>query len=419
MSVELNATPRLRCNLRCTYCYQAGVRARLAGEADPAWDIEAVKRAVERGMGRATLEEVKEQRRERPVLFGGEPLLAPRDQLRAWWAWCLERWGGSALQTNGALLTDAVVEDLVRYRVSVSVSWDGPEELSFGRWAGTPEATLVQEGRTRDGVLRCVLAGITPSVSFVLNRYNAGPARLPRLLRWLGELDDLGVRAATFHLLERDGDARHVRLTEDETVEAVKSLYRLELGLRRLRFRTFTEALTLLRARDGRRPVGCVWTGCDPDTTTAVHGVEVDGTRSKCARVLKDGRPVPPAPRPSYARQLRLWSTPQEEGGCAGCRFFVVCKGYCPGTGEGGDVWARTEHCGVWKRVLAWLEGAMVKEGEAPVTTLPELPEVEGQMVRSWYAGRRVSVEAALAAARGDPVGAALAEARGEPLGRG
>src|SRR5687767_16009133 len=99
--------------------------------------------------------------------------------------------------------------------------------------------------------------------------------------------------------------------------------------------------------QDEKASVTCVWNACDPYTTSAVRGVDGDGSLTNCGRTFKDGIPYRKASTVGRERQLVLHNTPQELGGCKGCRFFFACKGYCPGTALGGDWRKRTEHCRV------------------------------------------------------------------------
>ena len=112
----------------------------------------------------------------------------------------------------------------------------------------------------------------------------------------------------------------------------------------------------------------CVWTACDPYTTQAVRGVEGHGQRSNCGRTNKDGIDFVKGNKPGYERYLALYATPQEVGGCQDCRFFLMCKGQCPGTAIDGDWRNRTEHCEVWKAVYGLLETELVAEGKNPLS---------------------------------------------------
>ena len=72
-------------------------------------------------------------------------------------------------------------------------------------------------------------------------------------------------------------------------------------------------------------------------------------------------------------RQHVLWATPQEEGGCRGCRFFLQCGGQCPGTAIGGDWRRRSADCFTWFSLLERVEGQMLARGERPASLEPDL----------------------------------------------
>ena len=88
--------------------------------------------------------------------------------------------------------------------------------------------------------------------------------------------------------------------------------------------------------------------GLNTDTTRAVQGIEGTGRLSNCGRTNKDGVDFVKAATPGYERYIALYQTPQDQGGCSGCRFFIFCKGQCPGTAMNGDWRNKTEHCDLW-----------------------------------------------------------------------
>jgi uncharacterized protein len=120
MTVELRPYGT-RCNIQCRYCYQEPRRE--AGNLARAFDLEKMKRAVESEGGPFSL-------------FGGEPLLLRLDELEELWAWGLERYGVNSIQTNGTLIRDEHIALFHKYRVSVGISMDGPDELNDVRWPG-------------------------------------------------------------------------------------------------------------------------------------------------------------------------------------------------------------------------------------------------------------------------------------------
>src|SRR5262245_12223653 len=101
MTVELRPLG-VSCNLRCHYCYQNPQRD--AGSRGATYDLERMKAAIEAEGGPF-------------ALFGGEPLLVPREDLIALWAWGLERFGSNSIQTNGALIDDSLIQSFRIYKV--------------------------------------------------------------------------------------------------------------------------------------------------------------------------------------------------------------------------------------------------------------------------------------------------------------
>ena len=131
----------------------------------------------------------------------------------------------------------------------------------------------------------------------------------------------------------------------------------------------------------------CVWNACDPYTTRAVRGVEGNGQRSNCGRTNKDGIDFVKSTTEGCERYLALYNTPQVYGGCKGCRFFLMCKGQCPGTAIDGDWRNRTEHCDVWKRLYGILEEAFVGQGMTPISCHPKREAIEQAFLASWTQG--------------------------------
>jgi uncharacterized protein len=382
MSVELRPLG-VKCNLGCAYCYQNPQRD--AGNIASRYDLEVMKRAVLEEGGPFTL-------------FGGEPLLMPLGDLEELWRFGLEHFGGSAVQTNGTLITERHIEQFARYRVDVGISVDGPEALNDVRAAGSPGATRAATARTMAAIARLCGVGRPPSLIVTLHRGNGVGERLEILVEWLREIDRLGVTAARIHLLEVDSPevAAHLALSTDEHITALLRLARLEEELPTLRFDVFRELDALLLADD--EGTTCVWRACDPGTTPAVRGIEGFGQRSNCGRTNKDGVDMVKADHPSHMRQLALYHTPQEHGGCAGCRFFLACKGQCPGTGIDGDWRNRTASCAEWKVLFRRSEERLLDAGHFPISAQPNRGSLEREMLAAWTRGENPTLRQALAA---------------------
>ncbi len=362
----------VKCNIQCQYCYQNSQRD--AHNLSHTYDIPKMKAAIEREGGPFTL-------------FGGEPLMVPEPVLDDLLAWGVERYGSNGIQTNGTLITDNHIRMFKQHRVDVGISVDGPGVLNDARWAGTTARTTDATQQTHAAIARLCGEGVYPSLIVTLHRNNATSDKLPMMHQWMRELEQLGVSSVRLHVLEVDTqDVRQkYALTIAETVDALLSFYNLEQNLQTLRFDLFWEMRKLLLGDD--RDATCVWRACDPYSTPAVRGVESDGQTSNCGRTNKDGIDFTKSPSEGFERYVALYNTPQEYGGCGGCRFFLMCKGQCPGTAIGGDWRNRTEHCEVWKSVYSVIEQDLVDSGNLPLSQNPVRSQVECLLLDGWARG--------------------------------
>ena len=134
----------------------------------------------------------------------------------------------------------------------------------------------------------------------------------------------------------------------------------------------------------------CIWQGCDPQNTQAVNGIGPEGERYMCERVHKEGVNWSEAPKGgALIRQLSLAETDFDDGGCKGCRFFLLCKGNCPGTAIDGDWRNRSRDCGLWYALFSRLEMEMRLKAKVPITDRPpkELARMKAVMMRAWEMG--------------------------------
>ncbi len=363
----------VRCNIGCLYCYQNNQRD-AGGPLKSRYDLEAIKSAL--------LEEGEDF-----GMFGGEPLMMPKRDLETLFSWGLEQFGSNSIQTNGVLLDDDHIRMFKRCKVGVGISVDGPGSLNDARWNGTLAATRKATARTLLAIDALCAAGHPPTLMLQLTRCNALPHHLPIMADWLRSLDLLGVAYARLHILEIENDAvrKKLALSQRENIEAFRFFADLENSLESLRFDIFREQEASLSLQDGK--TACVWRACDPYYTDAVHGIDGDGSRHNCGLTDKEGINYQKPQRQSFQRYLSLYHTPQEAGGCRGCRFFLFCKGQCPGTGIGGDWRLRSENCEVWKELFALAESRLLARDMQPLSLDARLPVFEGAMLAAWESG--------------------------------
>lgn len=307
------------------------------------------------------------------ILFGGEPLLVPLEDLEKFFRHGFEKYQKNGIQTNGTLITRRHIDLFNRYNVHVGISVDGPEFLNDARRVGSLEDTRKATGRTIENIKILCGENRIPSLIVTLHKMNASSERLPILLNWFIDLSNLGINSIRLHFLEND-DCDPLVLSEDELFTALTRTMELKTNIH---FDLYDDMFALLT--EEKPTVSCTWNGCDPYTTSAVHGVGPQGELHNCGRTNKDGKDYIKADVYGRERVYALYYTPQEFGGCSGCRFFYACKGHCPG--ESQDWRDRTSHCGVIKRIFTYLEEKLLLEGKTPLSLLPQRVELEKEVL--------------------------------------
>ncbi len=381
MSVEVRPLG-VKCNIQCQYCYQNPQRD--AANVLHQYDLPGIMRAIEAAGEPFTL-------------FGGEPLLVPERDLEELWSWGYSRFGRNQIQTNGVLVNDEHIRMFKAYGVQVGVSVDGPGALNDVRWVGTLERTRAATEATHNAIRRLCAEGIPPALILTMHRGNGSPERLPLLFEWLLEIERMGVTSARLHLLEVEQGAIREKyaMSPEENLAMLESFLMFENErLTTLRFDLFQEMRRLLHGRD--EVCSCVWAGCDPYTTRAVQGIEGNGQRSNCGRTNKDGIDFVKSESEGFERYIALYHTPQEYLGCRECRFFLMCKGNCPGTSLEGDWRNRSEHCHVWMGLYERLEKEILDAGSLPLSLHPSRPAVEQAMLDGWRFGMSIPIVEAM-----------------------
>ena len=373
----------VKCNIACTYCYQQPMRS---GEKNRQYDLDKMKNAL--------IADGKDF-----VVFGGEPLLLPLQDLEELLRLSFERGGYSGVQTNATLITDSHLVLFHKYCTHVGISLDGPGELNDTRWSGSLERTRETTAQSEIALNHVLDSGLQCSLIITLSKVNASPDKIKRLIAWVTSLGQKGLKSVRLHLMEIDSPkAKELMLSEDETVNALLQFHRAEpfIGVQ---LDLFKDMLALLRGKDD--DVTCVWNGCDPWTTSAVRGVGPQGESLNCGRTNKTSTNWLKSEQVSHRRQLTLYQTPYEEGGCRGCRFFVVCKGQCPGEAIAGDFRNRSSNCRIWFRVLETLEAHLVAVRDCPISLHPQLSSIESAMLNEWKNNRACSIRRGIDLARG------------------
>jgi uncharacterized protein len=329
-------------------------------------------------------------------VFGGEALLVPVDDLEELWRWGLERFGGNSIQTSASIVTERHFELFRKYKVSVGISLEGPGQLNDIRWAGSVERTRETTKRAENVLHRLVAEGHPVSLITTLNRGNATPDHLPRLLDWYRDLDGRGLRHVNLHLMEIESEPvrKDWALSEEENAEALLACADLQPELEQLRFQPITDMVQLLLGDDSQTT--CNWNSCDPYTTRAVRAVTGQGDRVNCSRTNKAGVVMQKADRELLIRSLALYHAPQEQDGCQSCRFWYACKGSCPGEALEGDWRRKTEHCRTLQRVFEALEVRLASLGFRPISSdKKRRTNIERRLLEAFAAGVPLRIQAA------------------------
>lgn len=331
MTIELKVNGT-RCNLSCQYCYLD--KREQAREPDLEKMIAAAKVLGPRFS-----------------LFGGEPLLTPLPVLEK-----LFQAGCTGMQTNGTLITDAHIEMFAKYRISIGLSLDG-------NWAANAlRADRETTERVWDNLERLRRARISVSVISVLHRLNAEGEALDKFKEFGLWLRDLGIVHVNCHFLQGDCIGA---LTEDQERDAFLELAAWLRDRPELRWQPFDDIARLLMGKS--EGTLCLWRGCDPFNTSAVQSIEPDGSLTNCGRLAR-GVNWLKSERTGPQRQAVLAATPQELGGCKGCRFLPLCTGGCPGEAIDGDWRNRTSHCVTTRALFRFYEDALLDQGVVPAS---------------------------------------------------
>lgn len=321
--------PNFGCNLECAYCFATPVRDK---EYKP--DLEAMKNQI-----------AKIDPHDDVVIHGGECTAIPLKDLEFLLDACYKVKGRTSIMTNGYFLSPHLIRLFKKYKTDVGLSIDGPPE--FNRLRGFPtDPAANQEYNER--LLSNINWMRNERIEFghisVLHKANAGDEHKVReLIKWL---TDFNMPSGRLNLMTATRpEAKKYELSPQEASRAYKQIYlhlRERPELKWLPFREFTDNLL------GKRLAPCHTIRCD-FFSTVCKSVMPDGAMGNCDMTfMLDAYSRTETSNERYAAL--------KETDCAGCEYWEVCGGGCPGTGEEGDWRNRTIWCETYKTLYSLIE---------------------------------------------------------------
>jgi uncharacterized protein len=339
----------IKCNLKCTYCYQEPMRD--AGNFSAPVNFVRAKETIEKAGSDF-------------ALFGGEPLLASIEHLEEVWKFGYEKFHINGIQTNGTLITAEHIKLFKLYNVHAGISIDGPGELNDARCSRVETEQIIRN------IKRMKEQGVDVSLIVTIHKLNA--FRMLTLLDFFDEMEALGITHINLHNLEVDNNATRseLQLTDESNFLAFKAIYD-DSKHSRISYNPFRDIKAILTQHDPS--VSCIWQHCDPIITTAVHGINAAGDLTNCGRTNKEGIDwLKSDSSMSLERYQALSRIEWRFGGCKDCQYFFVCKGQCPGTAIDGDWRNRTQDCNFWYDLIDYIGKDLVASGAALLNVAEE-----------------------------------------------
>lgn len=370
----------ITCNLSCKYCFEDHLRDKNCKL--PEYNFDKVKKSIIE-MG------------DKPFrLHGGEPLLLSKEKLEELFYWGYQNHGKNSIQTNGTLIDQDHIELFKKYKVSVGVSIDGDGELNDYRWKESVKKTRENTLLTIEAIRELCKNRVPVAVITSLHNKNASRDRLEKLISWFKFLDSLGVQLIRLNILnfEKESQQEMYGLSYNDLFFAFKALYKIQKEFKNSSFDKFDMIKQMLIGKD----IGaiCDVMACDPYTTLTCSGMRGNGETYICNKGNQEGIDFNISSEIGYERYISLYNTGFNSNGCKGCRFFIFCKGQCPGSAINNDWRNRSSECFFWKKIYAFLEEEVKSEGLSPISLDSKLRvKIETIMVDGWKNGYNIPIE--------------------------
>jgi uncharacterized protein len=316
--------PYLGCNLACKYCYEGAYRKK--HQPPKEYNLEAIFKRME---------EFKDLEMS---IHGGEPLTLPKKDVEAILAKMYELKGKSSVQTNATLINDEFIEIFKKYKTSVGISWDGPDELSAFRPGSSKVGSIIE---------RLVKEGVPTSMIMVVSKANAGTKqRLNKLKDYLLHLHQLKISGRINPCYSASGYELNMKKMKEVYLDLADFCLH-----HNLKWSPFDDIINGLKGKDRV----CIFMGCDIFSTQSATVILGDGSITNCMRTNRKDILLR-HPAQYKTKNEILENVEQKYGGCKGCKYWTACYGGCPSGAINNDWRNRTYLCSVWKALFEFYE---------------------------------------------------------------
>ncbi len=322
---------KTKCPVGCEYCFGAP-----SGEIKYDLDamIDTFKRIYVRG--------------DAVTLHGGEVCTMPVNDLKYVLKKIREIVGEDtiSLQTSLFGATKRHLGLFKKFKISIGVSVDGPPELNALRGPRDPKANAIYQ----DALIKNIDSIRHSDGSFggivVLTKRNATGDNLDKLIEWAKEVKFQG-RFNPMFTPNWNPHSSTLRLTPKELKTAWIRIAEACLLDHRLKWEPMREFIDNLVGISSFSP--CIVGRCDYTTTTC-STIMGNGEVARCDRCFQDGY-YQKGVKKNHVRSQMLKMTE-----CAGCEYYEVCGGGCPGEAIDGDFRHKTFFCESYYALYEYIE---------------------------------------------------------------
>lgn len=338
--------PTMKCNSNCEYCYEKEIREQ--GKYFD-YDLNAIEETIKR---------LHEKLKANVCFHGGEFLILPKKDAERLLKFGFDLAGKTSIQTNGLLVDDDIIEMFKKYKTSVGVSIDGPDELNLGRWR---EKNRERTKQVIKNIYRMRVKDLSVGLIVVVTRHNCLPPQRQKLKEFILDMQQVGCNSGRLNPVLGDGDFVP---SAKEFIDFYSDMCDFVLSSQKLQWQPFRDIVNNFK---GSKHSTCLYHQCDYFWTKSAHVVLGDGSNRSCMKTIQGGNPLQ-GNKPTGIRYELLFGTPQENGGCKGCKYWTICGGLCPAEGIDGDWRNKTVHCEVYYHLYQQIEARI--KGLFPDTKL-------------------------------------------------